>query len=376
MTLTEAILELYTANLGVKKDERVLVFTDTLLHDEDITEEDIKRRKALVDLARKVADAGMEMSQHVAFLTYPCLKAHGSEPPKKIWVAAFGEKTVKQLEEMGFFQRIVNKQGLSTEDTRAINSIVDSNKSGSVNVVIALSNFSTSHTRFRDLLTNICNSRYASMPLFDEAMFCGPMQVDWKALEKRTNYLAACMDGAEKVFITAPNGTDLVIGIKGRKILADTGNLTSPGAFGNLPAGEVFVAPVEGTTQGTMVLEWASTFKFESPVMVKIEKGLVKDITGNDPYAKKLETKLNENQDFRNIAELGIGTNGMAKRADNILESEKILGTIHIAFGDNSTFGGNVRTPFHQDFVVFNPTVRVLKAKEEKVILKQGRFLS
>lgn len=373
--VNKAIRELYITNLGVNKNERVIVFTDTPLPDEDATEEDRKRRNALPDLAKKIADAGRGLCRNVTFLTYPSMKAHGSEPPKEAWVAAFGRKSVEELEAAGLLAGLLKKEP-SPEKTKDAAHIIEANKSDSQNVVIALSNFSTSHTKFRDLLTNICNTRYASMPLFDETMFYGPMQVDWKALEKRTNGLAACMDGAEKVFITAPNGTDVVIGIKGRRVLADTGNLTSPGSFGNLPAGEVFVAPVEGTTEGVLVLEWASTFKLESPVTVKIEKGVVKDISGKDPYAKKIEAKLNENLDFRNIAELGIGTNDMAKRADNILESEKILGTIHIAFGDNSTFGGNVRTPFHQDFVVFNPEVKIVKGKEEKTILRQGRLLS
>ncbi len=370
--LNNAITELYIINLAVKKNEKVIVFTDTLLPDEDITEEDSKRRKALVGLARKTADTGMEICGHVWFLTYPSLKAHGSEPPKEIWQKAFGKKTVKELEDYGLLGKLLNKEQLSHEETRDIKNIVESHKADAVNVIIALSNFSTSHTKFRDLLTNICKTRYASMPLFDEAMFYGPMRVDRKALEKRTISLAACMDGAERVLITAPNGTDIIIGIKGRKALPDTGNLALPGSFGNLPAGEVFVAPVEGTTEGVLVLEWAPTFKLESPVTVKIEKGLVKGISGNDPYAKKLEHKLNENPDFRNIAELGIGTNDKAKRADNILESEKILGTIHIAFGDNSTFGGAVRTPFHQDFVIFNPTIKLFKGNEERVILNHG----
>jgi len=370
--LNKAIRELYTANLDVKKDERVLVFTDTVLSDEDITEKDKKRRQALVGLARQVADVGSEVCRNITFLTYPSLTSHGLEPPQDIWLAAFGSEAVKELEGITILEKLINKEEIDEILRRPIRNIIESNNADAVNVVIALSNYSTSHTKFRDLLTNICKTRYASMPLFDEAMFYGPMQVNWNALEKRTNDLAACIDGAEKVLITAPNGTDLAIGIQGRKVLADTGNLTLPGAFGNLPAGEVFVAPVEGTTQGTMVLEWAPTAKLESPVTVKIENGFVKSVSGKDPYAKKLEAKLNENPDFGNIAELGIGTNDRAKRADNILESEKILGTIHIAFGDNSTFGGKVRTPFHQDFVIFNPTVKLLKGKEQRVILKQG----
>lgn len=375
MTLFEAIKGLYKANLGIKKNERALVFTDTLLPDEDITEEDRKRRNALPELAKKIADARRGVCRDVTFLTYPSMRAHGSEPPKEAWVAAFGKNAVKELEAAGLFAGLLKKE-LSPEKIKDAARIIEANKSDSQDVIIALSNFSTSHTRFRDFLTNICKARYASMPLFDEAMFYGAMNIDGKALEKRTNNLAKCMDDAEKVLITASNGTNLAIGVKGRKMLADTGNLTQPGSFGNLPAGEVFVAPVEGATEGVLVLEWAPTFKLSSPVTVKIEKGLVRDVSGKDPFAKKLENKLKENPDFRNIAELGIGTNDMAKRADNILESEKILGTIHIAFGDNSTFGGNVRTPFHQDFVIFNPTVKILKEKEEKMILKQGRLLA
>ena len=65
----------------------------------------------------------------------------------------------------------------------------------------------------------------------------------------------------------------------------------------------------------------------------------------------------------------------MAKRPDNILESEKILGTIHIALGDNSSFGGNVSTPFHQDFVFFRPTVILIhKDGNREILMKEGRF--
>lgn len=83
-----------------------------------------------------------------------------------------------------------------------------------------------------------------------------------------------------------------------------------------------------------------------------------------------------ENDYSRNIAELGIGTNDKAKRPDNILESEKILGTVHVALGDNSSFGGEVRVPFHQDFVFFMPTLRLTyKDKKEEVILDRGNIL-
>ncbi len=104
-----------------------------------------------------------------------------------------------------------------------------------------------------------------------------------------------------------------------------------------------------------------------------INNGVVVDVTGNEPFVDYLKFKLAEREANRNIAELGIGTNPMAKRPDNILESEKILGTIHIALGDNSSFGGKVKTPFHQDFVFFKPTLTLITASGEKVrILDKG----
>jgi leucyl aminopeptidase (aminopeptidase T) len=109
------------------------------------------------------------------------------------------------------------------------------------------------------------------------------------------------------------------------------------------------------------------------PITLTIEKGEVVNIAGSESFADYLREKLAEKEGNRNIAELGIGTNPRAKRPDNILESEKILGTIHIALGDNSSFGGKVKTPFHQDFVFFKPTVTLITAEGTKInILEKG----
>jgi aminopeptidase len=112
-----------------------------------------------------------------------------------------------------------------------------------------------------------------------------------------------------------------------------------------------------------------------SPVMISIHDGYVTDVSGTDEFTQYLREKLNERRDNGNIAELGIGTNRAARRPDNILESEKIFGTIHIALGDNSSFGGKVKTPFHQDFVFFKPTVTLIRKDGSKTnILKAGKF--
>ena len=159
---------------------------------------------------------------------------------------------------------------------RRAEEIIARNKRYAVNAVIALSNYSTSHTRFRDLLTGICKARYASMPLFDAAMLEGAMNVNWGEIDRRTRSIARIVNKAEAVEIKTPNGTRISFSKKGRKAESDTGILTAPGAFGNLPAGEVYLAPLEGTANGKLVLEWAPTRQLKSLVMLTVKKGLLR----------------------------------------------------------------------------------------------------
>jgi leucyl aminopeptidase (aminopeptidase T) len=243
-------------------------------------------------------------------------------------------------------------------------------------VVVAITEFSTSHTSFRKLLTQACGVRYASMPLFEREMFFGAMDVDWKDLAVSTNVLARALTDADRCEVYSVNGTHLVLGVSGRPVLADDGMLDQRGSFGNLPAGEVFLAPVEGTTEGILVLEWGPQAKFKNPITVTIESGKVLSVDGEEEEdVSWLEGILSDHEDNVNIAELGIGTNPAATRPDNILESEKILGTIHVAFGDNHTFGGNVKAPLHQDFVLFNATLTAVweRGGGRRVLLDEGK---
>lgn len=373
--LIEAIKTLFRINLGIKRDERLLVFTDDIRPEERVLPEDRVRRERLKDLARLVAEVGMGYCKEVLYTEYRALMVHGAEPPEKLWKMAFGDKVIDLLKDKGIMNALIKKRA-DEEQIRKAENIILKNKNRAVDVVIGLANYSTSHTRFRDLLTRRAGARYASMPLFDPDMFFGSMNVDWRALEKRTRDLAKKVNMAQFVTISTPNGTLISMNKEGRKVGTDTGILTRSGSFGNLPAGEVYLAPLEGSSEGRLVIEWAPTHKLEYPVTFIVKNGKVTEVKGKDIYREVIEKKLMENDDFRNIAELGIGTNDKAKRPDNILESEKILGTVHIALGDNSSFGGNVRTPFHQDFIFFQPTLKLIyRNKKEEVILKRGKCL-
>lgn len=371
---TKTIASIYKTNLNIKKHENVLIFTDIITPFEVLHENDICRRERLRDMALLTAEIGRSFAKKIIYHEYPATGSHGAEPPEDIWRSAFGQKASGELKRQGLLENLIKKE-ITDDEIKKAEAIILKNKRFAVNAVIALSNYSTSHTRFRDILTRICGCRYASMPLFDFRMLEGAMNVDWISLAKKTRAISKIVNKAVAVEITTPNGTYITLSKRGRKAIADTGMLTKSGSFGNLPAGEVFLAPVEGSAEGRLVLEWAPTRELKSPVTLIIKEGIVKEVIGDEPYADFLREKLNERNENRNIAEFGIGTNDRASRPDNILESEKILGTIHIALGDNSSFGGKVKTPFHLDFVFFRPTV-VLKMKEgiDMLLIKEGRL--
>ena len=119
----------------------------------------------------------------------------------------------------------------------------------------------------------------------------------------------------------------------------------------------------------------APTRKLQNQLKVTIKAGEAVSVEGDDPHKDWLEKKFAESSKNRNIAELGIGTNDRATRPDNVLEAEKILGTVHIAFGDNTGFGGTVSTPFHEDYVLYNPTLTGITEDGSRfLILDNGKL--
>jgi leucyl aminopeptidase (aminopeptidase T) len=154
--------------------------------------------------------------------------------------------------------------------------------------------------------------------------------VDYEKLRDITNQLKEKLNQVHEVKIVASNGTDLNIKLSEKDIRVDTGDFPADGSQGNLPAREVFTVPIDAN--GKLVVDpgWYKdlddvlTFTFENGEAVKIEAG--------ERIGEDLRIKCKKAQN-RRIAELGIGTNEKAKRPDNLLESEKILDTIHVAWG-------------------------------------------
>jgi len=221
--------------------------------------------------------------------------------------------------------------------------------------------------------------------------------IDYPLLQARCKKLEELFQNAKAVHITAPAGTDVTINIEGRKLMFDDGDFSKPGTGGNIPAGEVFISPVVGKTEGMIVYDGSMTFAdgdsiLETPISCKVENGFVTEIKGGAesrrllktiteaelrPYILEKEKKLPAGQagtykrNARNIGELGIGLNPAARITGNMLEDEKAFNTCHFAIGEN--YDNDAPSLIHLDGVVRSPTITLIYADDlTKDILVNG----
>ena len=271
-------------------------------------------------------------------------------------------------EEIGALMRI-EAQGDGADATLAVISERDSHAAeppravaaamAAADVVLAPTIQSLSHTAARKAATD-AGVRIGTLPGVTEEMLGRLMTGDLEEIRRRGWAIVTALNRASEARITCRNGSDLRIGLEGRLGIVDAGELGNRGAFGNLPCGEGFIAPVEGTSEGTLVVDGsiAGVGLLETPVELTIADGHLIDATAEDG-AQLMELLTAHGEDGTNLAELGIGTNEEAILTGNILEDEKILGTCHVAFGASAAIGGTVQVPVHLDCVVLEPTVEL-----------------
>ena len=235
-------------------------------------------------------------------------------------------------------------------------------------VFIAPTTRSLSHTRARKAASE-AGVRGATMPGVTEDMLARVMAADFDVMAARSAAVAGLLDGATEAHVTCPRGSDLRLDLNGRQGISDDGKLTEPGAFGNLPCGEGFIAPRSG--EGVMVASsLASIGLTDEPATLTVRKGHIVGAEGGagpDFYARL----TNHGQPGTNLAELGVGTNDQAQLTGEILEDEKILGTVHVAFGASAGIGGTVAVPIHLDAIVLDATLTI----DGQKVLDEGRYL-
>lgn len=281
-------------------------------------------------IAESLAVAAEGAARRVQLLCYPPLTRDGEEPPTPV-AAAMREAAV----------------------------------------IFAATTFSLSHTRARMEATR-GGARIATLPHITEATFRRAMPVDYSELRRAGEWVAAQLSAASKCRVTSAAGTDIVVDLEGREAVVDDGNLQDEAAFGNLPAGEAFIAPREGTAEGLVVFDGslAGLGLLEEPVAVRVAGGRAIQADG-DAGKWLLETLDAGGTSGRLLAEFGIGTNPAAKLSGSILEDEKVIGTAHLAFGTNESFGGTNTSRVHIDGLLLEPTIEL----DARPLMHEGKLI-
>ncbi|MFQ5616838.1 MAG: aminopeptidase [Anaerolineales bacterium] len=213
----------------------------------------------------------------------------------------------------------------------------------------------------------------------DDSILENELSADYEAIAAITRRLKARLQGKERVRITTPLGTDLTCSIAGRDIKEDTGLIHQPGRFGNLPAGECFVAPLEDSAEGRLVVDKSfPELVVSQPVRMIFETGRVVASEGGaeaEEILRRIEhgEGLEHGENCRIIAELGIGTNPKARLTGKLITDEKVMGTLHVAIGDNASpsYGGANPAPIHIDGVVGQPT----RVVDGEILIEEGKYL-
>ncbi|MBN1163134.1 MAG: aminopeptidase [Candidatus Krumholzibacteriota bacterium] len=241
-------------------------------------------------------------------------------------------------------------------------------------VVIAPTSTSLTHTGAR---RKACanGARVATMPGITRDTMIRCLNADYYAIAERTRKVARLLSEAKSARVTSRAGTDIVLPLEGIEALASTGLIHDPGSFGNLPSGEAYMRPEEGASAGVFVVDGSMAgigdLAGKTPITIKVEKGYATEISGG-AEADLLRSKLEPlGKPAFNIAELGVGTNDAARIIGTILEDEKVMGTIHIAVGNNLSMGGTIDVPIHLDGIIKDPSLEL----DGRLIMKKGKLL-
>ncbi|MGB9756559.1 MAG: aminopeptidase [Candidatus Bathyarchaeales archaeon] len=187
------------------------------------------------------------------------------------------------------------------------------------------------------------------------------------------------LSAAVRIEITNPAGTKVSLNVEGRPFYTDTIIDWETMKWMNLPTGEVIVAPVEDSLEGTLVCDMAvgGIGPLRAPVKLTVHNGRVEDSFSEDSSTlERIRDSFNTDEWSSVVGEFAFGINKKARFVEGFLEAEKMFGTIHIAFGNNSDMpSGKNKSKNHMDFLISKPTVKVFDKKGSCVaILVDGVF--
>jgi len=205
------------------------------------------------------------------------------------------------------------------------------------------------------------------------------LDIDLEELAQRGRKIVGAVAHSAKVHVTSEHGTDIEFQVKGRKWIIDDGIISKEdreaGDVGlNLPCGEVFVCPIETSANGTAFFDVPTSYFGHCISGIKLEFKGGKVVKFSAEHGEKDFKGILDSAtgDKDRIAEFAIGLNPKAQFINDILVDEKVLGTIHIAIGNNKgpAYGGKNDSSIHWDLIMTHPTVKI----DGKPIMKNGKL--
>jgi leucyl aminopeptidase (aminopeptidase T) len=203
--------------------------------------------------------------------------------------------------------------------------------------------------------------RAASMPRVAPEMEATALAADYAQVARSCERLRTRLAAAQTAEIEFSTGDRFVFDFRFRVAEADDGYLhrdaPEPRLI-NLPSGETFTAAYEGERGIPSLTSGVLPVPYEGEtVRLRVEQNRVEEVLGDSGASRKLREFLFADKGRRNIAELGLGCNPMARVWGNVLEDEKA--GPHIALGRSEHLGGatgpdafdDARHVWHEDFV-------------------------
>ena len=284
---------------------------------------------------------------------------------------AIGDTIIAAADSLGIEASMVTMKRRSLPGSEPPNPIISAMLSS--NIVISIASTTLYHSNAR-IAACRAGARFLSMAgctmpvLASSAMFA-----DFEKQEALVRKVARRFTRARRIRARNRAGTDLDLSVVGRRGGSVTGLCKRPGDATGVPDIEAYVAPIEGSTNGTLVVDGSTsvTGLVDKPVKIEFAHGTATRITGGRE-ARALTKVLHDarNQAAFNVAEFGIGLNPLAHIRGAIIEDEAAFGTAHIAVGDNSKLGGRNKAPLHIDLVFKQACVEI----DGRTILKEKRL--
>jgi len=202
---------------------------------------------------------------------------------------------------------------------------------------------------------------------------------DHRKMQNFASSLIQQLRQASRVEITNSAGTDISMSVERRPFFTDTMIDWSRLSWMNMPTGEVTVAPVEDSLEGELVCDMAigGIGPIKAAVGITAKDGKVqKTKSQDDQVLRRVEESLKTDSRAKIVGEFAFGINPKARFVEEFLEAEKILGTVHVAFGNNSDMpGGKNPSSNHMDFLISKPTVKIVNKDNSTLdVLVDGTF--